>query len=111
MSEQFAKLTPSEHEILCCCAEEAGEIVQIVMKAMRHGLDSKHPFLQYAELNRVEIAKEIGQLFAVADMMVQLGVINVSEINFAKNRKWDKIGQFLHHISIDPNDQRATAIP
>ena len=95
---QFANLAPHEHEILCCAAEEAAEIAQIIMKAMRHGIDSKHPFIQYAELNRVEIAKEIGQLIAVSEMMVQLGVINQSEITFGKNRKWEKIGQFLHHI-------------
>ena len=81
------------------------------MKAMRHGSDSKHPLIQFAELNRVEIAKEIGQLLAVSDMMVQLGVLNQSEINFYKNRKWDKIGQYLHHIDIDANNQVATVKP
>lgn len=107
---QFANLAPHEHEILCCAAEEAGEIVQIVMKAMRHGIDSKHP-QPYSELNRVEIAKEIGQLIAISEMMVQLGVVSQSEITFGKNRKWEKIGQYLHHIVIDPIDSKATAIP
>lgn len=110
MTTHFAKLAPYEHEILSCCAEEAGEIVQIVMKAMRHGIDSKHPD-PHSEPNRVEIAKEIGQLLAVADMMVQLGVISQTEVNFAKNRKWDRIGQYLHHIVVDSNNQKATAIP
>jgi len=108
---QFAKLAPHEHEILCCAAEESGEIVQIIMKAMRHGIDSKHPLIQYAELNRVEIAKEIGQLIAVSEMMVQLGVISQTEINFGRNRKWERIGQYLHHIAIDSNNYKATAIP
>ena len=107
---QFANLAPYEHEILCCAAEEAAEIAQIVMMAMRHGIDSKHP-QPYSELNRVEIAKEIGQLIAVADMMVQLGVLKQSEINFYRNRKWDKIGQYLHHIAIDSTNQKATALP
>lgn len=107
---QFANLAPHEHEILCCAAEEAAEIAQIIMKAMRHGVDSKHPS-PFSEPNRIEIAKEIGQLIAVSEMLVQLGIVSQNEITFGKNRKWDKIGQYLHHVAIDSTNQKATALP
>lgn len=41
--ENFNKLTPAQAERLAILAEECGEVIQIVGKILRHGLDSHHP--------------------------------------------------------------------
>lgn len=99
-TKHFAKLTPVEHEMLACAFEESGEIVQIIGKAMRHGIDSHHPS-PGSEPNRIEIAREIGQLIAVMQMMCDVGVIRMKDVEAGRLEKFAKIGKYLHHVRID----------
>lgn len=96
----FAALTPVEHEMLACASEESGEIVMIVGKAMRHGIDSCHP-APGSEPNRKEIAREIGQLVAVMQIMCDVGVIRMKDVEAGRLEKFAKIGKYLHHVRID----------
>lgn len=66
--EHFNKLTPAEAERLAMLAEEAGEIVQIVGKILRHGYDNHHPD-NPAVTNRKLLEKEINDLVTVITMM------------------------------------------
>jgi molybdenum cofactor biosynthesis enzyme len=96
MSEQhFNALTPAEAERLAILAEEAGEIVQIVMKALRHGLDFRHP--DSGETNRGAIARELGDLDAICGRMVKAGDFQRGHIMAASQLKGIKLAQWTHH--------------
>jgi NTP pyrophosphatase (non-canonical NTP hydrolase) len=95
MSEHFNSLTPAEAERLAILAEECGEIVQIVMKALRHGLDFHHP--DSGETNRAAICRELGDLDAICRRMSDLGEIDPALIQEASERKTVKLRQWTHH--------------
>lgn len=105
--KHFADLTPVEHEMISCAAEEAAEIAMIVCKSLRHGIDSCHPD-PGSKPNRFEIAREIGQLIAVMQIMCDVGVIHPNDVEFGRLEKFAKIGKYLHHVRID--GQRALII-
>lgn len=68
MTEHFNRLTPAEAERLAMLAEEAGEIVQVVGKILRHGYESYHP-ANPTETNRDLLANEVCDFLAVIQMM------------------------------------------
>lgn len=98
--KHFAQLTPVEHEMISCASEEAAEIGMIIGKALRHGIDSCHPATG-SKPNRFEIAREIGQLIAVMQIMCDVGVIHMLDVEAGRLEKFAKIGKYLHHVRID----------
>ena len=95
MADHFNNLTPAEAERLAILAEEAGEIVQIVMKALRHGLDFKHP--EPGETNRSGIERELGDLNAICARMVEARDIHPALIKDYSDRKAGKLKRWTHH--------------
>lgn len=69
MSEHFNQLTPAQAERLAILAEECGEVIQIIGKILRHGLESCHPVT--GEVNRTALVRE---LYDVKAAMVLMGV-------------------------------------
>ena len=65
-------LNRSEH-LLTVLAEEAGEVVQAVSKAIRFGLDETYEKKQEGT-NAERLAKELADLAAVVDALVEEGV-------------------------------------
>lgn len=104
MSDHFNKLTPAEAELLACLAEECGEIIQAVGKALRHGLDDGSPYPSGVTLgapghprNRQSIAHEIGNLEAVRDRCLVAGILSQGEIDGARTAKDHKLSDWTHH--------------
>lgn len=75
MTEHFNKLTPASQERVAMLAEEAGEIVQVCGKILRHGLLSHHPVTK--ETNRDLLLRELTDLMAVMQAMegIELPVV------------------------------------
>lgn len=74
MTKHFNQLSPSEAERLAILAEEAGEVVQIVGKILRHGLDSHHPD-DPSRTNRMMLENEICDFYAAVSLMCEQGDI------------------------------------
>lgn len=68
-------MTEAERERLAMLAEEAGEIVQIIGKILRHGYESYHPDDIERTTNRVLLQNELTDLWAVMYGMKQSGDI------------------------------------
>ena len=68
MPEHFNQLSPAEAERLAMLAEEAGEVIQIVGKILRHGFESYHPD-NPGNTNRDLLADEVCDFLAVVEMM------------------------------------------
>lgn len=96
--QPFNKLTPAEAERLAVLAEEAGEVVQVVMKILRHGYESSNPDRPGDGTNRDQLCVEYGHLMAAADLMVDSKDFGTSDlIARARYEKPKQRAKYLHH--------------
>lgn len=97
-------LTPAEAERLEMLAEEANEIGQSCMKALRHGYDSSHPDNKDPQRdNRRDIADEVGDLMGIFGKMEELGDLSYRQFQNTRIRKWDRALKYTHHQYGSPN--------
>ena len=82
-------------EIMTIMQEECGEVIVAISKCKRFGLhtliaDSK-------ESNIKRLAKELGDLYAMVDLLIDQKLVTLAEINeykeakFSKLKKWSNI--------------------
>jgi hypothetical protein len=84
-----------ERELLVCLVEECAEIQKDACKGLRFGLDDHHPEL--TETNRTLIARELGDLLCVLDLLVENGTLHPDEIDAGMQAKRLKLAQYLKH--------------
>lgn len=100
MTDNFNALTPAETERLAMLAEEAGEIVQMVGKILRHGYESFHPEDKEQVSNRVLLRNEIKDLVGVVHGMVILN--DLSPLTFYDaDYAWERKLKYSHHQKND----------
>lgn len=80
-------------EILDILQEECAEVIQNVSKCRRFGLDNE--YLKGSGTQREQLAKEIGDVLAMIDLLKERGVVDQTELDLAKRNKFVK----LHHWS------------
>lgn len=98
MTEHFNQLSPAEAERLAMLSEEAGEIVQIVGKILRHGYDSYNPNDQLQVTNHANLQNELTDLMAVFHGMKLAGDLPTympREIDI--ERAWQRKLRYSHH--------------
>jgi NTP pyrophosphatase (non-canonical NTP hydrolase) len=87
-----------QEHLLTCLAEEAGEIVQAVTKALRFGLDDGYPGTD--RTNKMDIQIEIRQLIAVKEMLEKRGYLpylSETQDRGMKNHKKDKVVKYMEY--------------
>ncbi len=98
MNESFNKLTDAEAERLAMLAEEAGEIVQLVGKILRHGYDSYHPDDPEMTTNKRLLCGEIEDFYAVCYGMRAAGdTPKHVPTPIAVDTKWQRKLKYSHH--------------
>ena len=98
MTEHFNKLTPAEAERLAMLSEEAGEIVQIVGKILRHGYESFNPYDEKKITNRWLLQTELNDLAAIVYGMQKSADISVMVMdNYNRKDNWDRKLKYTHH--------------
>lgn len=95
MPEHFHGLTPAQAERLYVLAEECGELVQVVMKTLRHGYESTHP--DGGPTNRQRIEQEAGDVRHAIQMLTDAADLQAVEISLRTMEKSRTIRQYLHH--------------
>ena len=95
-SRPFSNLTPAQAELLACLSEEASEVGQAVGKILRHGYESSHPDFPMT-YNREYLEKELGDLLAIQERLVQAGELNVLRIRRHADQKLKNLPNWLHH--------------
>lgn len=93
-------LSPAETERLSILSEELGESVQAVGKILRHGYESYNPD-NPKETNRLDLEKELGDVYAAASMMYAAKDISRRRVIGSSRKKLSKQNRNLHH---QPND-------
>lgn len=84
----------TEH-LLTCLIEEAAEVQKEACKALRFGLNAFGPDSQYS--NAEAIAHEIAEMVAVAEMMQEMGLINLSEEDELIEEKKRRVEKYMKH--------------
>ncbi len=92
----FNKLTPGELERLVILAEECNEVGQAVMKIVRHGWEERHPTKDRYVDNRDELEKELGDVQAAIQRMINALDIDPARVRAYRLAKL-RSKKYLHH--------------
>lgn len=82
----------NQNEILDILQEECGEVVQIISKCRRFGLDNEYG--EDAETNRSRLTKEVGDLMCMIQLMQEASIIDIAEVMFAAGKKRIKLKEW-----------------
>lgn len=97
MSDNFNKLTPKQTEILTCIAEECSELIHIICKTLRHGLDNYDPTKPTKITNQTQITNEIGDLCKTIDLAFKNRIISAIKVSGAYSKPKSTI--YFHHLN------------
>ena len=82
-------------EIMTIMQEECGEVIVAISKCKRFGLHTLIPDSKESNIKR--LAKELGDLYAMVDLLIDQKLVTLEEINeykeakFSKLKKWSNI--------------------
>jgi NTP pyrophosphatase (non-canonical NTP hydrolase) len=79
-------------EITGILQEECAEVIQAVSKVNRFGLDNFKP--GNIKTNRQHLEEELGDLVAMINIMVDVGLVNEHSIEAAAHAKLEKLKQW-----------------
>lgn len=73
-------------------AEECAEVIQIKSKIVRFGMDDVWPARGMS--NREALEQELGDVLALAEVLIVNGVLSLDGLTAAKARKIEKMGRW-----------------
>jgi len=85
-------LTKQQEEILRILQEECGEVVQIVSKVCRFGIDQQH--LKDSKPNRERLTEELGDVACMIKLAVDFGLITEDGLLDASIAKEEKLKEW-----------------
>jgi hypothetical protein len=90
-------VTEAEKERLAMLAEEAGEIIQMVGKILRHGYDNYHPNDPMKVTNRELLVRELQDLDGVTYGMIIHDDIDPQLVTAEPDTTWRKKLKWTYH--------------
>lgn len=91
----------AQKESLDLLQEECGELIVITSKVKRFGLMSENP--EHPGVSaRQQLIQELGDVLALAELVCRHHHIGTLEVEFAKQRKFDKLKLFSKHLGDTP---------
>jgi NTP pyrophosphatase (non-canonical NTP hydrolase) len=81
-----------EREVMNILSEECAEVIQAISKCHRFGLDNYKP--GKPKTNREHLEEEIGDLLAMVDILLDMGVVESAVLESAKLAKIEKLKQW-----------------
>lgn len=78
-----------EQEALDILQEECAEIIQIISKCRRFGLDEVH--IKSGSINRQLLNEEVGDMLALVDVLIDRGILSMGKLEVAKAAKIQKL--------------------
>jgi len=82
-------MNAKEKEVMDILQEECAEVIQAVSKINRFGADNVKP--GKPKTNREHLEEELGDMLAMIDIMLDLGVISTNNLEVAKRVKIEKL--------------------
>jgi NTP pyrophosphatase (non-canonical NTP hydrolase) len=94
-------MTSKETEILNILQEECAEVIQMVSKCRRFGIDTDH--LKASKPNRAKLTEEIGDVLAMINLCIRYNIVDQSQVIVAQEQKYKKLEQWSN-IFEDQNE-------
>lgn len=82
-------MNKKEQEILDILQEECAEVIQMVSKIRRFGLDEAH--LKDGRTNREKLTEEIGDLLCMIDLSIRYDIVPDNKVYVARGAKEEKL--------------------
>ena len=82
----------NQNEILDIMQEECGEVVQMISKCRRFGLDNQYG--EQSSTNRARLTEEVGDLMCMIQLMQEAGIVDIAEVMFAAGKKRVKLKEW-----------------
>lgn len=91
-------ISPAQAERLHKLAEECSELAAIIiMKTLRHGMDSYHPDDPSKVSNQQLIEGEMGDLFLAIGVCAGRGDLDINRAGDAAEQKKPQYTRYMHH--------------
>lgn len=84
-------MTPRTDEALIILQEECAEVIQSISKIKRFGMDQAY---EGQELNRTRLQKEVGDVLALIDILIEEQVLTQTALSQFKIDKINKLKKF-----------------
>jgi len=97
-------LTERELEYLGILQEECAEVIQIISKIRRFGINSRNPYVPSDPDNQTLLMHELGDVQAMVEMLQETGVVNPEEIAERVPKKKKNVLRILNGTVYDPNE-------
>ena len=91
------KVNEDTREVLLILQEECAEVIQAVSKISRFGLDNLKP--GKPKTNRDHLEEELGDLYAMIEILQELDVLSWTNIEKAAEAKREKLKQWSNIFS------------
>jgi len=88
-----------QEEILNILQEECAEVIQMVSKCRRFGLDQQH--LKADKPNRDKLTEEIGDVLAMINLCIEHNIVNQDQVMTAQQNKFKKLKQWSNIFEIE----------
>ena len=85
-------MNAKEKEVLDILQEECAEVIQAVSKINRFGADNVKP--GKPKTNREHLEEELGDMLAMIDIMLELNLVDIDNLEIAKQAKIEKLKQW-----------------
>jgi NTP pyrophosphatase (non-canonical NTP hydrolase) len=82
-------MNSKDKEVMDILQEECAEVIQAVSKISRFGIDNVKP--GKPKTNREHLEEELGDMLAMIDIMLELGIVSLSNLEVAKQAKIEKL--------------------
>ena len=81
------ELTEQQKEVLLILSEECSEVIQVVSKTFRFGIDTDYN----NTTNRDHLHEELGDLLCMISLCISTGLVLEQDVAFASNKKFEKL--------------------
>lgn len=81
-----------QEEILNILQEECAELIQMVSKCRRFGIDQQH--LKADKPNRIKLTEEIGDVLAMINLCINYKIVDQTAVIVAQENKFKKLKQW-----------------
>lgn len=88
-----------QEEILNILQEECAEVIQMVSKCRRFGIDQRH--LKADKPNREKLTEEIGDLLAMINLCISYNIVDQTKIIVAQENKYKKLEEWSNIFKED----------
>ena len=102
-------LTKEEIERLAILSEEAGEVIQIVGKILRHGYDSVNPNNNRSNFFQLEL--ELADLTFAINLLINNGDINAKRIDYHTGIRMNRKTNYFHYEHENTNNYYSISHP